>query len=296
MSGAKGIDLSRLPAPDVIETLKFDALLQAIKDDFKRRAPQHAKTLDLESEPLAKLLQSAAYTAMHLRQRVNDAARSVMLAYATGRDLDHLAALFNVVRLEIGPANTQATPPVNAKMEDDGKLRARVQMALEGVSSAGSISAYRYHGLSADGQVKDIGVDSPKPGQVRISVLSKTANGAADASLLVKVREKLTAEKVRPLTDTVTVQGADIRAYAISAKLHIGPGPDKEVVRKAADKAARAYSGAQHKLGADIRLSALYAALHLSGVEQVTLTAPASDLVCQAHQAPWCTGVSVTAT
>ena len=290
-----GIDLSKLPAPAVVEKLDFETLLKTIKDDFIKRAPKHAAALNLESEPLLKLMQSAAYTVLNLRQRVNDAARSVMLAYATSSDLDHLAALFNVKRLVVEPARPKAIPPVKAKLEDDTALRARVQMALEGLTNAGTLGAYRFHGLSADGQVKDVGVDSPSAGQVRISVLSKTGNGAANAALVGKVQQKLNAEKVRPLTDTVNVQGAAIRAYTISARLHIIPaGPDKAVVRQAADKAARAYSVAQHRLGADIRLSALYAVLHVSGVEQVTLVAPVADLVCQTHQAPWCTGVSVT--
>ena len=36
-----------------------------------------------------------------MRARVNDAARAVMLASATGHDLDHLAALFSVARMKI---------------------------------------------------------------------------------------------------------------------------------------------------------------------------------------------------
>lgn len=289
------IDLSALPAPEVIETLNFEALLKEITAEFKRRSPEHAKVLQLESEPLTKLMEAAAYTLLHLRQRVNDAARSVLLAYATGPDLAHLAALFNVQRLVVEPARPKAVPPVPARMESDDKLRARVQMALEGISSAGATGAYRFHALSADGQVKEVSVESPTPGQVRVSVLSRTGQGEASQALLDKVKKALNAEKVRPLCDTVVVQSAAIRPYAITARLHIAKGPDAKVVLAAAQKAVTAYSQAQHRPGADVRLSALYAALHVSGVDRVSLSEPGADHVSAPHQAPWCTGINVTA-
>lgn len=42
---------------------------------------------------------------MILRQRVNDAAKAVMLAYSTGEDLDQLGANFNTPRLVVAPAD-----------------------------------------------------------------------------------------------------------------------------------------------------------------------------------------------
>jgi phage-related baseplate assembly protein len=46
-----------------------------------------------------------------LRQRINDAARAVMPAYAVKADLDHIAALFGITRLTITPANRPPAPP-----------------------------------------------------------------------------------------------------------------------------------------------------------------------------------------
>ncbi len=51
MSGFTAIDLSKLPSPDVIESLNFETILQFIKDDFTEHAPEHAGVLDLESDP-----------------------------------------------------------------------------------------------------------------------------------------------------------------------------------------------------------------------------------------------------
>ncbi len=45
------------------------------------------RTLELESEPATKLLQENAYRELLLRQRINEAAQAVMVAYAMGGDL-----------------------------------------------------------------------------------------------------------------------------------------------------------------------------------------------------------------
>ena len=50
-----------------------------------------ARTLALESDPLVKYLEENAYREVIWRQRVNDAARANMLAYATKSDLDNMA-------------------------------------------------------------------------------------------------------------------------------------------------------------------------------------------------------------
>jgi len=108
------------------------------------------------------------------------------------------------------------------------------------------------------------------------------------------VSAALNADDVRPLCDTVVVSGATVKPYAIAATLTLYEGPDAEVVRQAAEDAARAYADEHHRLGYDVTLSGLYAALHRPGVQNVTLSAPTADMVVQPHEAPWCTGVTVT--
>lgn len=293
MSGFTAIDLSEIQAPDVVETLKFETLLQAIKDNFITRAPKHAGVLDLESEPLVKLMESAAYTALNLRQRVNDAARSVMLAYAGGSDLDNLAALFAVQRQVVDPGDDEADPPVAPTYEDDARLRRRVQLSLEGHSTAGAVGSYVFWGLSADPAVKDVDVVSPDAGKVRVTVLSTEGDGMPAPELLDRVAAALNHEDVRPLTDQVTVQAAEITQYQVEATLTLYSGPDTEVVRQAAERAVQAYVVAHHKLGHDITLSGLYAALHQSGVQNVTIDIPVADIKCQPNEAAFCSALTI---
>ena len=295
MTGFSAIDLSQIPAPDVVETLDFERILQTIKEDFAERAPEHASVLELESEPLVKLMESAAYTLLTLRQRVNDAARAVMLAYAGGTDLDNLAVLFAVERQVIDPGDADAHPPIPPRFEDDARLRRRVQLSLEGHSTAGSVGGYVFFGLSADPSVKDVGVTSPNPGQVVMTLLSTEANGAPTQALLDAVGSALNHEDVRPLTDQLSVQAASIINYQVNARLTFYSGPDTEVVRRAAERAVQIYAAEHHRLGHDITLSGLYAALHQPGVQNVRITRPVADIECQPDEAAYCTGVAVTA-
>lgn len=100
------IDLSQLPAPQIVDVPDFETLLAERKAEFVALHPKDEqeaviRTLELESEPVTKLLQENAYRELLLRQRINEAAQAVMVAYAMGSDLDQLAANYNVKRLTV---------------------------------------------------------------------------------------------------------------------------------------------------------------------------------------------------
>lgn len=276
MSGFTVIDLAQLPAPDLVEALDFEAIFSAMRADLIERDSGLAAALELESEPLTRLLQVCAYREMLLRQRVNDAARSVMLAFARAGDLDNLAAFFGVQR---------------ATGEDDDRLRRRVQLSLEGHSTAGPRGSYIFWGLSADGDVKDIAVHSPDRGEVVVTVLSEHGDGTPDQALLDTVADTLDRDDVRPLTDHVTVQAAEVIPYQLGATLTLYPGPQEEIVLDAARRAAQAYVVQHHKLGHDIAISGLHAALHQPGVQRVELSAPAATLEMEPHQVGYCSNL-----
>jgi phage-related baseplate assembly protein len=282
------VDLSRLPAPDVIEALDFETILadavarmQALMPDFVNR----------DSDPAAKLLQTFAYFAQLLRQRVNDAARAVMPAYAVGADLDHIAALFGIARLTITPADDVMGIP--AVMESDADFRRRMVLAPEGYSVAGPEGAYIFHALSAHADVLDASATSPSPGEVVVSVLSRAGSGAASASLLTTVDAYVSDETRRPLTDYVRVQSAAIVTYAVAATITTFSGPDGGVVLAAARANLDAYVESSHRLGRDITRSGIFAALHVEGVQNVVLASPAADIIISRVQAPWCTAIAL---
>lgn len=287
------IDLSRLPAPSVIEPLDYETIIAELTADLISRDPELADTLSLESEPLTKLLEVAAYRELLLRQRINEAAKAVMLAYAQDEDLEHLAALLDVERLEIDPGDPDANPPVLPTFEGNDALRRRVLLSLDGLSTAGPERAYVYHALSASGDVKDADAFSEAPGEVTVVVLSQLESGEAAPELLSTVSGAVNAKDTRPLTDHPTAVSAEIIGYTIRAILHILPGPEAAVVRENAQAAAEAYTQEQHRIGAQVTLSGVYAALHQPGVQRVELLSPTATLTTTRKQAPYCEAIEL---
>lgn len=298
MSGT--IDLSQLPAPDVVEPLSYETLFEARKAALIALYPAEerealAATLALDSEPLAKLLQENVYRELNLRQRINEAARGVMLAYAIGADLDQLAANYGVRRLTVTPADPRAIPPRDAVMEPDADFRGRIQRAFDGLSVAGPTAAYEFFGLSADGRVADISAHSPAPTCVTVAVLARAGNGTAPADLLAAVESALNAEDVRPVGDRLTVVSAEVITYRISATLYFYPGPESGPIMDAAREKLATYVSAQRRLGRDIRRSAIVAALHVEGVQRVELAEPVDDIVLSSTQAGYCVSYDIRA-
>jgi phage-related baseplate assembly protein len=281
------IDLSLLPAPDVVEALDYETVFAQRKASFLALVPEDIRdsvtaALELESEPLTILLQESAYRELLLRNRINAAARSVMLAYATGSDLDHLAALFGVTRID---------------GEEDSRLRARTQLSLEGYSTAGPTLSYVFHATSASNEVHDATVNSPEPGTVHVVVLAVPSddhpNGVPNQTLLDTVQAKVSADDIRPLTDYVQTVPAQVILYPVDADIFIAPGPDAGVVLSSAMAALNTYTAQQFGLGRDITISGIHAALHQPGVTRVDLLSPAANMTIQSHQAARCSGVNL---
>jgi phage-related baseplate assembly protein len=286
------IDLTLLPAPEVIEPLDFEVIFQQKLTKFHGLYPDH--TLLLESDPAIKLLEVMAYQELMVRQRINDAAKASMLAYAMRTDLDNLAANLDVERMVVTPADPDANPPVELVMEDDERLRDRAQTALDGISTAGSRASYRYHAMSANVHVADAYPDSPLPGTVRVSIIADTESGMPDEAMLDSVLAALSAETVRPLCDSVSVQAAEALETTIVATLYRQNGPAQEVAAAQARTALTELQAKARRLGVGLPRSGIDAALHQPGISRVVLDMPAADLLCDKTQWVRVTDVTIS--
>lgn len=288
------IDLSALPFPNVIEQLDFEAELLECKKEVIFRDPELAEVLNFESEPIVKLLETFAYRLLLKTSQINAKAKALMLAYAKGSDLDHLAANRNVFRKTIIVGNTRENPPIEAVMEADEDLRRRVQLEPES-KSAGSVGAYQFWGLGAHGHVKDISVETPQSGYVDIFVQSHI-NDIAPENLLNIVDQALEPNTRRPLTDLVTVKAATPFPWTVAATLILFPGPDSAVVKTAAEEALNIYIKLVNALGYDVTRSGIYHALHVAGVQNVILTSPLNDIILPKSKYAKCVDTSLTIT
>lgn len=289
MSTFTAVELSKLPVPDLTEQVSFEQSYADLKATLHLLAPEYATLL--ESDPMSVLLQVCAYREVHLRESFNVRGKGNMLAYAGGGDLDNLGAFFGVVRQQITPADPKTNTP--AVMESDVELRRRIQLAPEGYSVAGPEGAYLFHALSADPDVLDVSAMSPSPGEVLVTLLSRSGDGIPSPGLVERVAAALMDGNVRPLTDLVTVRAAEIMRYTVKAEIVTYAGPDAAVVLEEANRRLRAYVDESHRLGRDVPRSGLYASLHVEGVQRVNLIEPVDDLFIVNHQAAHCTAFDI---
>lgn len=320
MSRFAAIDLSSLPKPEVVETIDYETVLADLKADFQGRHPDYSAA-DLESDPVVKLLEVAAYRETVLRQRVNDAARRRMLAYATGADLEALAADQGVYRLTLDPGDPDAVPPVDPTDESDDDLRRRAQLAPESLNTAGCEGGYVFNALTAgetpvsitvespdattvtvtytfdagglSARIKDATATRPEAGSILVTVLGRTGDGTVGAEDLATVEANLSSTSVRPLCDDVTVQSATILPYSVTALLTVYDGLDRDTIEAAAAESMQAVAARRHALGEDVTRSVVDAALHVAGVKKVTLTGWV-DQICDDTEAPYMEGLVIT--
>jgi phage-related baseplate assembly protein len=288
------IDLSHLPPPAVVETIDYETLLadrkaRLLELTAEAKRPALAEVLAIESEPIVMLLQENTYRELLLRQRINEAARAVMLAYATGADLDQIGANYGLERFVLDPGNPSAIPPIAPTREPDDDFRERIQLVFDGLSVAGPTKAYIRHARSADPRVADVTVDSPAGAEIVITVLSRDGDGTAPPDLLDAVETALSDEEKRPVGDRLTVQSAEIVGYTVEATIHCPAGPEREAILAASIASFNAYKTALRRLGRDVNRSAVYASLHVSGVTKVVLTEPAADIAIDDDQVADCT-------
>ena len=286
------VDLSELPAPDVLEPLDFEEVYTESRGVFRDFMGDNWSA-PLESDPVVKLLEAGAYARIGDRARVNDAAKALMLAYAIRGDLDQLGANVNTPRLVIQAEDLTAVPPVEKIAEIDDAYRERIQMAFEGLTTAGPRNSYKLHARNASALVADASAESPAPACVTVTVLALEGDGTVGPELLAVVAQAINDEDVRPLGDRVTVQSAEVLPYRVDAVLYMkGPGPESAVALAEAKKRLAAWINPRKRLGVEVARSAVDAQLHVPAVSRVELIGW-QDLAPTEAQAAFCTGYDV---
>jgi len=222
---------------------------------------------------------------------------------ANGYLAGQITVLLDPNALISGAINTTLSGGGSAPETDD-HLRTRIQAAPNQFSVAGPEGAYRYFALTADPTIADAQISSPAPGQVNVCILtgpvtaqpapSPNPAGTASQALLSKVINLLTADNVRPLTDTVTVSAATEADYIIAGTITMYSDAEPVSTMAAAETAATNFALAlASRIQRDIVPSQIIEALSVSGVYQVALTSPP---YIQLEPGQWanCTGIVLT--
>lgn len=268
------INLANVPLPAVVETLSFEETLAEMQADLIERYPDIAPVLQLESALVNKLMQVFAYREMLLRARVNDAARGLMLATATGTDLDNFAADFGMERLVIGEDDDG-----NPIYESDEDFRQRRNLAPDGYAAAGPENAYKYFALSADGRIKQVEAIKGENNRCDVILLGRYGDGSVEQEIVTKVYEALSPKTRRPLTDNVYVRSVAVTTQTIRVQVKLQTGPDPATIAAKAKASIEAYARERSAIGTVLRVDGIIGAAHAgNALESVSVMEPAADV------------------
>ncbi len=280
------LDLSRFPAPLAIRGVDFEAIVSARIARLKALFDAGQVPYDVETlltDPATILERADAYQEVLTLARVNDAVRAVMVAFATGSDLDHLGAFYGVKRREI----------TSGKYENDAEFRKYVLLAPEAWSAAGPIGAYVFHAGQADPRVLNVDVWSPKPGEVKVAVQARDGDRTAPRDLVLAVSAYLRKPNIKPLTDQLSVRSVVNIPYQIRGTAYVLPGPDPQAAKTAAVESLTAMAAARWTPARDVPLSAIHHAAMVGAVDKFVLQSPTADIARGNGEAAYCTGIDV---
>lgn len=291
------LGVTRLPAQGAITTLQF-TLQNPLSLAYAIPAGTQAGTSDGQFifATDANLTISAGAT--------SGSVAATCTAPGTGAN-GYLAGQVNVLlnpNVLIAAVTNTETTGGGAAPETDDHLRTRIQSAPNEFSVAGPAGAYRFFALGADPSIIDVEVVSPMPGTVDVYLLtgpitvqpasSPNSAGVANSALLAKVTAVLSADNVRPLTDTVNVLAVGEVDYQIAGTVTLFADADPIATMNAVNAAAQGFAlNLASRIQRDIVPSEIVAALSVSGVYQVVLTQPAYT---QLGPGQWASCTSIT--
>ena len=165
--------------------------------------------------------------------------------------------------------------------ESDAAFYERMRESVETFSTAGPLGAYEYYAKSASALIVDVKATSPEPGEVDVRVLLSGGQLPGE-EILKEVLDILNADKVRPLTDHVTVAAPDTVPYDIDFTYWTQEGgavSDEKVAENiaAAVRTFKEWQGA--KMGRDVNPSYLISLLMQAGAKRVKVRSPVDTVV-----------------
>lgn len=160
---------------------------------------------------------------------------------------------------------------------NDSEFYELLRASMDAWSCAGARGSYIYFAKQVSTEIIDVIANSPSPGVVRIYVLM---SGGTLASEEIKgaVLEACSADEVRPLTDLVSVEDAELVPYDVDLTYYIESGETRSAaaIAAAVQETVDNYKAWQcARLGRDINPSRLHQMLMDAGAKRVEMRSPA---------------------
>jgi len=240
----------------------------------------------LEFDPIKINQECCTYFELLLRDRVNQAARSITLAYAIGTDLDAIASRYpgGVPRLE---------------GESDDRYRRRIWLSPNTLSPHGTAEAYEYWALTAEPDLRDVtairSVMHDYYPTILITCLMNTdyTDPKPSQETLVRIRAYIQSLSRQGLTDVISVNPPKVMntEYKIAVWLYPGTAVEQTLFKIATNIDALILN--QYWLGHDHTMTSIHAACAMSGVHHVDIESPEDDVLIPLDWVVKVTNVSI---
>lgn len=290
------VNTPRLEAQPALTTLRFSATALSGSTQIYIPAGTRVAVADVWFATTSAATLSANRKSVDLPAECT-ASGTVGNGWAIGQ-INQLAAALHP-NIEVKAVNI-SVPAGGVDIEGDDAYRERILLAPESFSVAGPVGAYAYWARKVSPAIVDVyvGNDTDSKGAAiggTVAVTLLTNEGVPGSELVNQVQAALSAERLRPLCDTVMVRAPKVVDYTVTAQLTLLSGSNADEVLAAARAAWAAYdAGRQHKLGGDIVPLAVQSVLKVAGVYNVATPGLARTVVAADAWAR-CTRINITA-
>jgi phage-related baseplate assembly protein len=301
MSRLSVINLAELKRMVVLESIDSERILFDRMARFKSLwltyDPPNAAQYDvaeLEFDPIKITQENSTFFEMALRDRVNQAARAVTLAYAVGTDLDAIASRY--------PGGVPRMPD-----ERDDRYRRRVWLSPNVLSPHGTAESYVFWALTADPTLRDASATTTEAtGRVYVTIMPESGdvsevvwersidpltglflstraepvfNPVPALQQIIDVRKYILDEARRGLTDEIHVYGPTITPIRYRCRVWLFPNVSVDIAITAIEQALAELIEKQRWIGYDHSRMEIDAALAQVGVHHAIIDEPVKDVM-----------------
>jgi phage-related baseplate assembly protein len=284
---------ANLQPMQVLEEIDVEAIIADRMIRFKQlwaiHDPPAAAQYDveeLEFDPIKINQEACAFFELLLRDRVNQAARSVTLAYAIGTDLDAIATRYpgGVPRLE---------------GESDDRYRRRIWLSPNTLSPHGTAEAYEFWALTALPALRDVTairvvMHDYYPTILITCLMDSVANPKPSDEQLVQIRLYIQNLSRQGLTDVISVNPPKVMEVEYNVAVWLFPGAVQDQILTRINANLQTLVMDQYWLGHDHSLTAIHAASMMGGVHHIEVLEPTENIFVPSDWVVVVTRITVT--
>lgn len=307
MARLGSLELDQLPSMQVLETLNSELIIEERMKQFvelwRKNDPPAGAQYDvdnLEFDPIKINQEANAFFELLLRDRVNQAAKGVTLAYAAGSDLDAIASRY-----------PGGMPRITN--ESDDNYRMRIWLSPNTLSPHGTYEAYVFWALTGARMsglpLRDAtAVAKRGTANIIITIMADgtpvTANTEKDGVTappsptpttvqIDAVRTYVGSSSRKGLTDVISVRSPKIVNTQYRINYWLFPGWDRDLIEPALYDAIAKLIEKQRWLGYSHTIDSIDAALKTSGVYKIHVVEPVVDVEIDQHEVITVDSVSI---